>query len=146
LFYEGEKSEAVQLPQGRVLTQGDGFRVRITPDRTCFLYVFEVDGKHHISWLFPPHPQLRPLPKTVHWIPGNDLWVELDEVKGEETIFIWAATIPSSWLEDKRERIDRSEDLGASERLELRRQLEAYLEQEQQEQHGILRRLTFQHG
>ncbi|MBI3801557.1 MAG: DUF4384 domain-containing protein [Deltaproteobacteria bacterium] len=146
LFYEGKKSEAIQLPEGKALTQRDGFRVRITPDRTCFLYVFEVDGKHHISWMFPPHPQLRPLPRTVYWIPGNDLWVELDEVKGEETILIWATTSPSPWLEDRRESIDRSEDLPASERLELKKQLEDHLKDEQQKQHGTLRRLTFQHG
>src|SRR5262245_25134331 len=79
-------------------------------------------------------------------IPRNDRWSELDEVKGEETILIWATPLPSSWLEDKRERIDKSEDLPASERLELKRQLEKYLEQEQQKRRGTLRRLTFQHG
>jgi len=150
LFYEGEKSEAVQLPEGKVLTQGDGFRVRITLDKTCFLYVLEIDGEHRISWLFPPRPQLPPLPGTVHWIPrkenGERRWVELDAVKGQETVLIWAATTSSPLLEDMRERTDRSEDLHTFERLELRRKLEDYLEQEQRERHGTLKRLTFQHG
>lgn len=146
LFYEGEKSEAVQLPEGKALTQGDGFRVRITLANVCFLYVFEVDGEHYISWLFPPPPSSPLLPGTVQWVPGHDRWIELDGVKGRETILIWATVSSSPWLEEMRKRIDTSEDLGASERSELKGQIENYLEQGRRERRGTLKRLTFRHG
>lgn len=146
LFYEEEGGKAMQLPEGKVLTKGDAFRVRLEVDRSCFLYVFEVDSENHVAWLFPPQPYSRPLPRAAYWIPGDDLWIELDEVRGEELILALAAAEPSVWLEDMRESIHRSKDLPASERRGLRNKLVEYLDREQRERGGTLKRLPFPHG
>jgi hypothetical protein len=147
LFYE-EGGMAKLLPPGKSLTKGDGFLVHVEVDRDCYLYVLAVDSEHYLTWLFPSEPPYSSfLSKGGHQIPKNEgkPWAELDDVRGEETVLIFAADRPSSWLEMWRERSDTSSGLPTPQRYALRAEILAYLEREAKEGQGILRRLVFPH-
>lgn len=149
LHYEGEGGKALLLAQGKALTKGDGFRIRLDVDEDCFVYVLQADSEDHIAWLFPSETDSQPLSQGQHWVPEDkderEQWIELDDVKGKETVLVWATTSRSSWLENRRGRMNSSGDLNRSARRGLRKEIEEYLEHEQKDQRGILERLTFAH-
>lgn len=148
LFYKhaaAEEGEGTHLPEGKALTKGNIFRVRLEVDRDCYPYVFEVDSAHRMEWVFPSTPHVRSRPQGVYWAPEDGEWLRLDDVRGEETVLVFAAAQPSDWLEKIREQITQSKGLPTSERQELSTRLREYLEREAKAQRGTVVRQTFRH-
>ena len=148
LFYKhaaAEEGEGIRLPEGKALTKGHIFRVRLEVDRDCYPYVFEMDSAHRMEWVFPSTPHAHSLPQGVYWAPEEGEWLRLDDVRGEETVLVFAAAQPSDWLEKMREKITQSKGLPTSKRQELSTRLREYLEREERAQRGTVVRQTFRH-
>lgn len=145
LFSQGRYGEAGPLPEGRALTTGDLFRIRLEVMSSCYVYVFEVDSAHRIEWLFPSKRPSESLPNGVYWVPEDGVWLRLDNVRGEETVLVFATSRPAEFLENMREEIAGSKGLPTLDRRALTERILAEIKRADREGEGTLTRLTFQH-
>ncbi|MGH7960273.1 MAG: hypothetical protein ACRERD_00410, partial [Candidatus Binatia bacterium] len=143
VLYEDEEGKAVPLPARKALKKGNQYRILLEVEGDCFLYVLQVDSADATAWLFPSDAGSQPLSGGKYLIP--DGWLTLNEVEGEEVVLVWAAAKPSPWLEKMQKKIRGSGNLHPSERRELRNEIEEYLQREQRERRGTLKRVIFQH-
>jgi serine/threonine protein kinase len=100
------------LPPGYVGDQGgmirihsgDGFRLRITPDELCYIYVYQFDSYDNVVCLFPSTDtsmEGNPLQgSTTYQIPEDNKYYILDHSVGQETIYFVASRWPAGDLEE----------------------------------------------
>lgn len=108
--YETSEGTVGALEEGNVLRSGQHFGVAFGADADCYLYIFWRDSEGQFGQLFP-NPQLTEGTAEVragrtYWLPsmGGERWYVLDNVPGEETIYVVAS----------RQRNKKIEDLSAS--------------------------------
>jgi len=91
-----------------VLTSRDPYYLTITPSRTCYLYLFQVDSSGKIEALYPNRRYSsggNPVPPGRLRIPDGFRWLRLDEIRGMETVYLIATRLENKRLEDLSRRI-----------------------------------------
>ena len=90
--HSGERRE---LAPGGVLTPNDNYRVRFTPNRGGYVYVYQIDSKGKAEIVFPNSQYStasNPVQaKRAYDVPPEGQWLTLDQVPGEEEIVVLAA-------------------------------------------------------
>lgn len=103
-IFQNRQGQAVRLGEGAALKSGDGFRVYFQPQQDCYVWIYQVDGTGKVAQHFPKPDLGNSLANPVkkgqqYWIPGFGAWWTLDDVKGEEKIYLVATTSPSAELD-----------------------------------------------
>lgn len=83
------------LAPGGVLTPNDNYRVTFTPNRSSYVYVYQVDARGKATAVFP-NPDYsdaaNPVEgKRAYAVPARDQWLKLDQQPGEEEIVVLAS-------------------------------------------------------
>jgi len=107
----------VDVRDGSVLSSGDLFKIRFSPDRDAYVYVVLYDSAGKASVLFPGTGFLASRVKGggVVMIPrGADRWYWLDERTGDETLYFIASVEP---LADIEKLLPEMEKAGGGRRL-----------------------------
>mgnify|MGYP005845090715 CR=1 FL=1 len=95
------------LEEGTVLKSGQHFGVAFRSDADCHLYIFWRDSAGQFGQLYP-NPQLTEGTSEVragktYWLPfmgGGERWYVLDNVPGEETIYVVASRHKNKRIEE----------------------------------------------
>lgn len=103
------KGEAHTIENGTTLNSGDHYKIVFTPDRDCYVYVFQVDSADQIFQLFPLKAfkgvmvnNLNPVSQGKRYVlPAENKAFRLDRNTGRERIYFIAS----------RDRDDRLENL-----------------------------------
>lgn len=94
--------EEVIVEDGGTLRSGDTFKVLFRTNEDGYAYVFIYDSQGRIEKLFP-NPRTgtdnRILGGRTYTVPPGDLWFELDEHTGMETIYVIASYKPVEEVE-----------------------------------------------
>jgi len=102
-----------------VLTSEDPYYLKVHLSDKCYLYVFQLDSSGNLDQLFPSKyvPTSNPVPPGPLRIPDGADWFYLDDVSGEETIYL----VASRWENKKLEELIAR--LAAERELTLKREL-----------------------
>ena len=92
---------------GDLLRSGDHYKILVKPEDDTFLYLFQMDSSQHLYWLFPTdglkiNIQARqPLRKNqTYSLPAQDESYFLDQMQGDENIYMIARKTPDPYLEE----------------------------------------------
>ncbi len=104
LFYEDAEARPQRLIDGATLRTGDGYRLYIEPSLPCYIYVFQMDSGGGLKRLYPfSTSDERDPPEPVQnafWIPARNRWLQLDNVRGVEEIYVVATRVRREDVED----------------------------------------------
>lgn len=132
--YESPDGTVRVLEEGTSLTSGQHFGVAFRADSDCYLYIFWRDSTGQFGQLYP-NPQLTEGTAEVragktYWLPSmnGERWYVLDDVTGEETIYVVASRQKNKKLEDLSAAMARPE--RASKDAKTKAQLSMALERE----------------
>jgi len=113
------KGELKQIKNGDILKSGDHYKIIFTPDKDCYVYLFQVDSSGQIFKLFPMKAfkevqvnNLNPVKKgTTYTIPSSEKAFMLDDQVGTERIYLVASKEQNKEIErldiECKEAIDR---------------------------------------
>jgi outer membrane protein OmpA-like peptidoglycan-associated protein len=94
VMYEKGGQNRVLTP-GSVLTAKDNYRVTFVPDRTGYVYVYQIDSTGRAGSVFPNlgySPARNPVQgKQRYMVPPEGKWLMLDQHPGEEEIVVLAS-------------------------------------------------------
>ncbi|MBI5210670.1 MAG: DUF4384 domain-containing protein [Elusimicrobia bacterium] len=95
LVYMGKDGKLRVVHEGMSLTSRHYYGVYVRPDEDCYLYVYQVDSQGTVARLFP-NPAFHTGSNLLkggeeRWVPNDAELFELDEVKGQETIYFVAS-------------------------------------------------------
>jgi len=92
---------------GDLLRSGDHYKILIKPEDDMFLYLFQMDSSQHLYWLFPTDDlkvniqARKPLMKNqTYSLPAQDEAYFLDQMQGNENIYMIASKTPDPYLEE----------------------------------------------
>ena len=92
---------------GDQLRSGDHYKILVKPEDDTFLYLFQMDSSQRLYWLFPTDDlkiniQARlPLRKNqTYSLPAQDETYFLDQMQGDENIYMIARKTPDPYLEE----------------------------------------------
>jgi hypothetical protein len=93
------KGELKPINNGDILKSGDHFKIIFTPDKDCYVYIFQVDSSGQIFKLFPMKSfkgvqvnNFNPVKKgTTYTIPSSEKAFVLDDHVGTERIYLVAS-------------------------------------------------------
>ncbi|MGD8382170.1 MAG: DUF4384 domain-containing protein [Syntrophobacterales bacterium] len=91
--------ELKTIQNGDTLTSGDHYKIVFTPDKDCFVYIFQVDSSGQAFQLFPmksfrgvPVNQFNPVKQAKKYVlPSPDKAFVLDQKSGIERIYFVAS-------------------------------------------------------
>ena len=95
------------------LTAADNYRLQLEPDQACHIYVFQLTASGALVQLFPdqadavPQNPLRQGQKR--YLPSESTWFYLDENKGQESLYLIAATQPLPEIQELYDRYAQTE-------------------------------------
>lgn len=100
--------ELKTIENGEALQSGDHYKIVFTPDKDCYVYIFQVDSSGHIFQLFPMESfqgvevnNFNPVkPRRTYVIPSPDKAFVLDKVVGVERIYFIASNERNQELEN----------------------------------------------
>ncbi|MGC9028667.1 MAG: DUF4384 domain-containing protein [Desulfomonilaceae bacterium] len=132
--YEAPDGTVRVLEDGTSLKSGQHFGVAFRAESDCYLYIFWRDSTGQFGQLYP-NPQLTEGTAEVkggktYWLPSmnGERWYVLDDVTGEETIYVVASRQKNKKLEDLSAAMMRPS--RASKDAKSREQLSMALERE----------------
>jgi hypothetical protein len=92
------------LSDGETLSSANNYRLMFSPDKTAFFYVFQIDSRGKLDWLFPKNTTTPFSTGTnpVHagvWthVPGENAAFHLDDNLGVEHLYVIATE--SAWTD-----------------------------------------------
>lgn len=123
VYRSGGKGELKPISNRDVLESGDHYKIIFTPDKTSYVYIFQVDSSGHIFQLFPMTnfkgvkvSNLNPVHQgRTYILPGPDTAFMLDRQAGVERIYFLAANERHTELEglyDSFKKTSRQKDLS----------------------------------
>jgi hypothetical protein len=90
----GISKDWFSLNEGGTLRSGDVYKLKLQSDEEYYIYIFQVDSSNAIYSLFPwPNIKVKnPIPpfQTVYIPKETNIGYELDDIRGEETIYVYA--------------------------------------------------------
>ena len=97
--------EQVLIREGTTLRSGDGFQIHFSVSSDCHVYVLMYDAQGQVSQLFPMYegpggpyrmgdPEGGVKGGVEYSVPPGNLWLELDENVGTETIYVSGSREP----------------------------------------------------
>jgi len=100
--------ELKTIENGDALQSGDHYKIVFTPDKDCYVYIFQVDRSGHIFQLFPMKSfrgvevnNFNPVkPGKAYILPSPDKAFVLDKVVGVERIYFIASNERNQELEN----------------------------------------------
>ncbi|GAG75204.1 unnamed protein product [marine sediment metagenome] len=113
------KGELKPINNGDVLKSGDHFKIIFTPDKDCYVYIFQVDSSGQIFKLFPMKSfmgvqvnNFNPVTKgTTYTLPSSEKAFMLDDQVGTERIYFIVSKERNKEIErldiERKEPIDR---------------------------------------
>lgn len=112
------KGELKPINSREVLKSGDHFKIIFTPDKDCYVYIFQVDSSGQIFKLFPMKSfkgvqvnNFNPVKKgTTYTIPSSKKSFMLDDQVGTERIYLVASKEQNKEIE--RLDIERKEPIN----------------------------------
>ncbi len=111
--YEAADGSVRALEEGTVLRSGQHFGVAFRADADCYLYIFWRDSNGQFGQLYP-NPELTEgtaevRAGTTYWLPsmGGERWYVLDNIPGEETIYVVASRQKNNKIEELSARMSR---------------------------------------
>ncbi len=107
VFYEAPNGRGYPVKDGMALYEDDNYRVYFKPNRRAYVYVIQVDSGGAVFRLFPNTEGkfgYRTIGNPVGagavvWAPASPKFLYLDENKGREEIYFFAAERPIEGLE-----------------------------------------------
>lgn len=96
------------IENGDVLRSGDHYKIVFTPDKDCYVYIFQVDSSGQVFQLFPMESfrgvrvnQFNPVKQgKTYVLPSPDKAFVLDQKSGIERIYFVASTERNTELEN----------------------------------------------
>jgi len=92
---------------GDLLRSGDHYKILVKPEDDTFLYLFQMDSSQQLYWLFPMDDlkiniqSRQPLKKNkTYSLPAQDEAYFLDQMQGNENIYMIARKTPDPYLEE----------------------------------------------
>ena len=97
-----DKRELKSIKQDTELKSGDQIKFLVGIEKKCFVYLFFIDEKEEISLLFPNTFSQFDCPffPKIYYIPEGEMWFELDQNTGKETIYLLASSKRLSSIEN----------------------------------------------
>jgi hypothetical protein len=135
VYRQGGTGNLKSIESGDVLHSGDHYKIVFTPDKDCYVYIFQVDSSGHIFQLFPMKNfqgvqvnNFNPTkPDRTYILPSPDKAFVLDKVVGVERIYFIASGDRDEQLEglygDLKKTLNRSK---SSESGDIRSKLNKY--------------------
>ena len=98
------------------LKEGDAFKIIFTPNQQSYVYIFNLDSANKLTKLFPMDNYKGKSVKLFNPVKANQIYYspmenesfELDNVKGQETLFFMAFQQPDVFLENLPTEMDLS--------------------------------------
>ena len=83
-----------------ILRSGDEIKMFVAPDCKCFIYVLHQDQAGQFAVLYPSNGAFPASPPTApSYIPEGGGWLQVDDAKGTERIYLLASTTRLTSLE-----------------------------------------------
>lgn len=84
------------IESGDTIKESDNYRIHIFSEKVCYMYIFQIDSRGQLFWIFPKNSGniefssgSNPIAsKSWNSIPGSKEWYQLDDKKGVEHIYI----------------------------------------------------------
>ena len=92
----------IYVRNGSTVRSGQRFKIRITPNSDCYLYVLLYDSQGKVNVVFPHHKirmSNRARGGVTYRIPEETNWYWFDENPGDETFYLVASYVPLTRLE-----------------------------------------------
>ena len=89
---EVDMTQPLEYPIG--LSENDNYRIKIKPGADTYIYVFQLNSEDVLIRLFPDDLKnmINPVAASEEFIiPGSDTWYHLDDLTGEEKIYLVTA-------------------------------------------------------
>ena len=108
VYRQGGVGELEPIKSGDVLHSGDHYKIIFTPDKDCYVYIFQVDSTGHFFQLFPMKSfrgvrvdNTNPVTQgTTYTLPNSDKAFMLDRQVGLERIYFIASNERNQELEN----------------------------------------------
>ncbi|MBI4243062.1 MAG: DUF4384 domain-containing protein [Planctomycetes bacterium] len=97
----GGRSNITTINDGDILTERDNYKVVFSVNKTCYVYVFQIDSATKIDIIFPRNSARQEVkPGDSLQIPASNDWFYLDQNRGVEHVYLVASLNPALSLED----------------------------------------------
>lgn len=92
LIVEAKTKEGMLiLEPGETLHSGDFFAIRVEVDRPAYMYVLGTNAQGQVAQLFPDAGHFLLQPGGAQRVPRLPDWIQLDQIKGQENLFVIAS-------------------------------------------------------
>ncbi len=116
VFRHENAEEFFPLTNESKLKEGDAFKIIFTPNQQSYVYIFNLDSANKLTKLFPMDNYKGKSVKLFNPVKANQTYYsplenesfELDNIKGQETLFFMAFQQPDVFLENLPTELDLS--------------------------------------
>ncbi|MBF0225168.1 MAG: DUF4384 domain-containing protein [Desulfobacterales bacterium] len=107
IYRAAGKGSPKPIRKGDVLRSGDRYKIIFTPEKDCYVYIFQVDSLEQVFALFPMENSENPVKKGLtYYAPGTSKSFRLDKNTGIEKIYFIASKAKNTELEDLSKKLD----------------------------------------